>query len=98
MRTELPKSPVDGFLHVDEELLDQRAVEAEFLADTLVDMRRCAIAHDGDHGIDRHDTADEEGDGDEAEEGRRQHDDELGDFLKEGAEGTGVPSAPVHDC
>ncbi|MGZ2503942.1 hypothetical protein ACVINI_004424 [Rhizobium beringeri] len=54
---------------IDEELLIERQVEAHLLAYALDDMVGRAIAEDGEHGIDRHDAADEKGDGQQAEIG-----------------------------
>ena len=81
------------------ELLDERQVEAEFLARALVDVRRRAVADDGQHRIDRHDAADEERDGDEPEEGRRQHDDELSDAsVRKERRAPTCPPPRGHDC
>ena len=57
-----------------DELDQQRLVEAHLDARRFVDGRRRAVADDRQHRIDRHDAADEEGDGEQPEEGQRHRD------------------------
>src|SRR5262249_50320844 len=56
---------------VDPELLPEREIETELTLDPLVDLRRSAVPHCRQHGVDRDDTADQERDEQEAEERER---------------------------
>src|SRR5215217_405405 len=86
-----PEIAGDRLLAVDPELLDQGKVETELLAHPRIDVRRRAIAHDRDHGIDRDDAPDKEGDGEEAEQGRHDHDAEASDRQKGRTKGVETP-------
>ena len=53
--TEVPKSPVTAFSHVDPELLVERPVQAELEIDPVVGALGRPVADDRQHRIDRHD-------------------------------------------
>ena len=72
-----PKSPVSTFCTIDQELLPERQVEPHLEPHPLVDRRRRPVADGGQHRVDRHDPADQEGDEQEPEEGQRQGGAEL---------------------
>ncbi len=61
----------------------ERQIEAELDARALVDLGGGAIADRGQHRIDRHDAADEEGHEQQAEEGQRDDEDDAGDPLRD---------------
>jgi hypothetical protein len=49
-----------------------RLIEPELQVDGVVDVLRRSVADDGQNRIERHDPADQEGDGGQADEGERQ--------------------------
>ncbi|EGE57244.1 hypothetical protein RHECNPAF_4460014 [Rhizobium etli CNPAF512] len=82
---------------IDEKLLVERQIEAHFLAHTLDDMGGRAVAEDGEHGIDRHDPADEEGDGQKTEISGDGGEQEASRRLGESA-GTALSGPRRHLC
>ena len=79
----LAEVALQHMLDVDQELLPQRQVETEGDARLLVDHVRGAVADDGEHRIDRHHAADQEGDQEEAQEGDRERERQAGGGAEE---------------
>ena len=78
--TEWPKSPVSTRLQVEEISLRHRSIEPDFQAER--DHRPAAsrrIADDGQHGVDRDESSNREGDGGQPEKGRDQGTDKAQD-------------------
>ncbi len=63
---------------IEVELLIERQIEAELDARALIDIGGGAIADDGEHRIDRHDTADQEGHEQQTEEGDSNDNEDAG--------------------
>ena len=72
VRTLVPKSPRSTLLEIVQELAPERQVEAQGEARLLVDLGRGAVADHGQHRVDRHHPADQEGDQEQAQEGHGQ--------------------------
>jgi len=92
--TERPKSPLQHLEDIEEELLIERQIKAELGPCALIDLGGGAVADRRQHGIDRHDAADQEGDEKQAEEGQ-QDDQEHTDDASPPLRRTNLPVGPL---